>query len=220
MSRRAQILATGEIYHVYNRSVGNEKIFSDKRILKRWYRIIDYYRFPQKLKYSKYQTLPTLIKDAYTAAYLKQPSIVDIYAFASMPNHFHFLVKQVFDSGIVRFFANIQNSFAKYYNLKSDRHGSLFGHTFKAKRIETDEEFLHVSRYIHLNPVTSYLIEPHDLATYPWTSLPSFVNGNGFVNSQKILDMFPSKKKYLQFIIDQADYQRTLGDIKHLLIDS
>ena len=219
MPRRAQIIATGEIYHVYNRSVGHEEIFTDKRTLKRWFKIIDYYRFPQKLKFSRYQTLHQLLKDAYKVSYLKQPSFVEIYAFAFMPNHFHFLIKQLNETGIERYCTYIQNSLAKYFNLKNDRHGSLFDHTYKAKLIETDEEFLHVSRYIHLNPVTSYLIDVGLLTNDPRTSFPNYLKGNGIVNSNKILEMFPSKEKYIQFVSDHADYQRTLSNIKHLLMD-
>ena len=219
MSRRAHILATGEIYHVYNRSVGHDEIFKDKRALTRWYNILDYYRFPHKIKYSKYKTLPHLLKEAYATSYIKQSPIIELYAFAFMPNHYHLLVKQLSDSGIAKYIGNVQNSFAKFYNLKNDRHGTLFEHAFKAKFIETDEEFLHVSRYIHLNPVTSRLIDVDQLATYPWTSLPHYIKGDGFISSEKILDMLSSKGNFLRFINDQVDYQKKLHDIKHLIID-
>ena len=88
------------------------------------------------------------------------------------------------------FLSNIQNSFAKNYNLINDRNGSLFEHNFKAKRIMNNEEFIHVSRYIHLNHVTSRIIEFDQLLTYEWTSLPCYLNENlnKFVNTQPISD--------------------------------
>jgi putative transposase len=40
-----------------------------------------------------------------------------------------------------------------YFNKKWHRSGILFEGNFKAKLIETDEYLLHLSRYIHLNPI-------------------------------------------------------------------
>jgi len=34
-----------------------------------------------------------------------------------------------------------------------------------------------------------------------------------------ILDLFPNKEKYLEFVLDNADYQRELDRIKHLTFD-
>jgi putative transposase len=220
MPRRTHILANDEIYHVYNRSVGHEEIIASKRTLNRILELLDYYKYPQRLRFSKYKTLPEIMKIEYTSLYLKKTPTVELYAYAFMPNHYHLLIKQLKNNGIAKFIANIQNSYAKYFNLKYDRHGSLFDHPFKAKRVETDEDFIHISRYIHLNPVTSYLIEVNQLKKYPWTSLPHyFMEKSRYVNCKKILALFSSREKYLKFVTDHADYQRKLGDIKHLIID-
>ena len=142
-----------------------------------------------------------------------------------MPNHFHLLVKQLQEKGISLFVSNIQNSFAKNFNLKNDRHGSLFDHNFKSKRITNNEEYIHVSRYIHLNHVTAGLIEFEQLLTYPWTSLPYYLGsrnpeGSDLVNTKPILDYFKTPDKYLKFLKNNVDYQRKLNKIKKLLLDS
>ena len=95
------------------------------------------------------------------------------------------LVKQLEENGITRFISNFQNSYAKYYNLKNDREGALFKNQFKGKWIESDEQFLHVSRYIHLNPVTAYMISPDQLDTNPWTSFSSYIHEKAvsFINT-------------------------------------
>lgn len=221
MPRRLHILATNEIYHIFNRSVGKESIFSNQRNLQHSLELIDYYRFPQAVRFSQYQILTKDFKKAYENNFRKQQHLVEIYSYAIMPNHYHFLLKQLQEDGIKTFIRILQNSFAKYFNIKNDRHGAVFQSTFKAKRVETDEEFVHVSRYIHLNPVTSFLIDFKNLSLYPWTSFPLYVKGlsNTFVNINQITNMFKNREKYIQFVADQANYQRELGVIKHLVLD-
>ena len=91
---------------------------------------------------------------------------------------------------------------------------------FKAVRIESEEQLLHVSRYIHLNPATSYLIKVNQLVNYPWSSFKDYQKDtNSFVNTSLVLNSFKSFKKYEEFVFDQADYQKTLDEIKHLVVE-
>lgn len=221
MARRNLIFATNEYYHLFNRTIGKEIIYADKRNLSRMIHLVDHYRFPQPLRYSQFKTLPDKSKQAYLNKVSKETPLVEIFSFAFMPNHFHFLLKQTREHGLVTFISNLQNSFAKFFNLKYKRHGSLFTKPFKGKWVETDEEFVHISRYIHLNPVTSFQINSDDLAIYPWTSLPYYLNKleNRFISTSMLLSRFKTPAKYYQFIKDQADHQRKLGRIKHLLFD-
>ncbi|MBI5452566.1 hypothetical protein HY945_03820, partial [Candidatus Gottesmanbacteria bacterium] len=83
------------------------------------------------------------------------------------------------------------------------------------------EQLVHVNRYIHLNPVTSYLVEFNKLGDYRWSSLPHFfgLSSMGFVASSYILSHFKSSEGYQKFLFDQVDYQRKLQEIKHLIFD-
>lgn len=223
MSQRSVVLANNEIYHVFNRSIAKENIFAQnqKVNLNKALEIINYYRFPQKIKLSKFRSLSNELKKQYLDTLKNIIPLVEIYAFAFMPNHYHLLLKQIRDKGIVTFVANFQNSFAKAFNLKSERNGGLFQNSFKAKRIATDEEFIHVSRYIHLNPVTSYMIEFNKLTNFEWTSFSVYAANEQipFINSDFLLKMFGSKEKYIKFVADQVDYQRKLAHIKDLIIE-
>ena len=221
MPQRKIVLATNEIYHVFNRSIAKAPVFSTKWHLNKVLEIVEFYQYPQALRLSKLRTLPPETKKEYIIAYRNKKPLVEIYSFAFMPNHYHFLLKQFSDNGVSRFISNVQNSFAKIYNLKNDRNGALFQNSFKAKRIETDEQFLHVSRYIHLNPVTSYIIELKDLETYPYASFPCYSGENSslIVNTEVILGLIGSKENYTRFVFDQADYQRELVLIKDLAIE-
>lgn len=221
VTTKSTVIATGEIYHIFNRSVGREILFPSKREMNRALELLNYYRFPQDIRYSKFKLLSLEQQRGYLAALHKKRPFVEIYSYALMPNHHHFLIKQLQDYGIRIFISNFQNGFAKYFNTKSDRHGSLFQNPFKGRWVGTDEEFLHISRYIHLNPVTSFLIEFKDLLSDTRTSFPYYATERAteMITTEPILGIVGSKEKYIEFVSDQVDYQRDLHMIKHLIME-
>lgn len=221
MTNHRPILTTNEIYHVFNRTIGKEIIFQSNRHIYKFLEIINYYRFKQSFSLSKYLTLDNRVKEEIIDMRKNKSPLVEVLSYSLMPNHFHFLLKQIQDKGISHFISNIQNSFAKYYNLKFTRVGGLFQSSFKSKRIKSFEELIHVSRYIHLNPVTSYLIDFSQLKNDPRTSLHCYLQKktNSFVSTNLILSHFKNINRYLSFIENQIDYQQKLKKIKDLLID-
>lgn len=221
MPRRNLVFGTDEAYHVFNRSVGNVNIFSSKIHLRKTIEIVNYYRYPQSLRLSKFKSLNDVMKQDYLLNMGSKKPLVELFAFSFMPNHFHFLLKQLQENGIIIFISALQNSFAKYFNIKYDRHGSLFQEQFKAKRVENDEQFLHVSRYIHLNHVTAYLITMDELFSYPWSSFVYYQRQNklGLVNIEFIKQLSGSIEIYNLFVADQVDYQRSLAEIKDIILE-
>lgn len=160
----------------------------------------------------------TIIENLYKS----DNNLVSIYAFSLMPNHYHLLLKQIQEKGIMNYIRLIQNSYAHYINIKTKRFGSVFQSPFKAKRIENDEQLLHVSRYIHLNPLSSYLIEnPNDLESYEWSSYKDYVDKDPrrFIDVSFLKSFHKDKEKFRKFTLDHADHQRKLEKIKHLIID-
>lgn len=225
MPRRNLVFANNEIYHVYCRSIAKEEIFSGRSKLNRALALFDYYRFPQTLRFSKYKVLSKELKELYEKTFREKPPLVDIFSYSFMPDHYHLLVKQNASDGIKRFVSNFQNGFAKFLNLIEDRHGGLFQTPFKAKWISNDEILLHVSRYIHLNPVTSYLIKMQHLSEYEYSSYQYYhpekrnFQYNNLVNTDFLLGMFGSRKSYVEFVENQEDYQKELHRLKKLTLE-
>ncbi len=222
MPYRKIVFATEEIYHVFNRSIAKVPIFNYQKDYNRLLSLIDYYRFAPDMSFSHYNRLEKTLKEQYFQNLVNSKNhTVEIMSFCLMPNHFHLLLKQKTDYGVKNFVSNIQNGYAKYFNVRSDRSGSLFQAMFKAVRIENDEQLLHVSRYIHLNPSTAFIVEPEKLFSYKWSSLPEYLGiiDSVFTDFHLILDLIGGREKYKNFILDQADYQRQLGKIKHLCLE-
>lgn len=213
----------GEIYHVFNRSVARQPIFNSSRDYGRALESINFYSLAkQPTRFSYFQRMNFKDKADFWNTLIAAKRSVDIMAFCLMPNHIHLLLKENAELGISRFMRSWQNSYAKYYNTKNGRTGSLFQAMFKAVRIVSEEQLLHVSRYIHLNPYTGYIVgKIEDLESYGWTSYPDYlgVRPREIVDTTMILGLLGDAEKLRAFTENQADYQRRLGEIKHLLLE-
>jgi putative transposase len=223
MPRRLTALATNHYYHIFNRGVNKQPIFENKRDYSRFVLLLRFYRsitppakFSKFIKFSNEQR-----KTIWQAIDSGEKSQVDITSYCLIPNHFHLLLKQSSENGISKFLSNVQNSYAKYINIKYERIGPLFQGQFKAVLIQDEEQLLHISRYIHLNPYSSAIVKnTTDLLKYPWSSLPEYINHVNFelCNKEVILNSF-KYASYKEFILNNADYQKSLGQIKHMFFD-
>lgn len=222
MGYRKTVIATNEIYHIYNRGVEKRPIFLNKRDYSRFVKLVNYYQCADyTVRFSHFNRLKQEEKQRILEKLDKSLNkIVEVLTFCLMPNHFHLLLKQLQDSGISKFMARVTNGYSHYFNTKNKRTGHLFQGNFGAVRVETDEQLVHVSRYIHLNPVTSYLIEIKNLERYGYSSYPEYTLGKrSFCNTSEILSFFKDIKSYKKFVEDQVDYARTLENIKHLALE-
>lgn len=222
MPGREIALVTDGYYHVFNRGVAKLPTFISEHDYHQAILGLNYYRFIKppiklsrfkKLSYkSKVQLLETLS--------VGENKFVDILSYVLMPNHFHLLLKQNVANGITKYLSLFTNSYTRYFNTKSNRPGPIFQGVFKAVQIENNDQLLHLSRYIHLNPHVSGMVNREELSVYPWSSLPSYLSGsNDLIDTVPILSQFKNVADYQSFILDHADYARELELIKHLTID-
>jgi len=186
---------------------------------------VNYYRFDTPgLRFSHYHRLPVKQKLSFMNDMESSHStIVEVLAFCIMPNHVHLLLRQTEEDGISRFMRNIQNSYAKYFNTKTKRSGAVFQAMFKSVRMESEDQLLHVSRYIHLNPYTSCIIKNiADLEGYAWSSYGTYTGKRvyPFVSTQLIRSYYSSVEKLRAFTTDQADYQRLLKELEHVALNN
>lgn len=206
-------------YHVFNRGVARMPIFNTKREYERALSSIRFDQYSSEIRFSHF--LNKKAEEQITILRNMREKLVDIIAYCLMPNHFHFLLKQTKDNGISEFISRFTNSYTKYFNTKNDRVGPLFQGIFKAVYIETDEQLVHLSRYIHLNPVASSIINSADLDAYAYSSYRSYIHDfdDGITNNKFVLSLFSSKDHYQLFVNDHIKYAQELDQIKHLTLD-
>ncbi|KKP48377.1 MAG: hypothetical protein UR39_C0001G0172 [Candidatus Woesebacteria bacterium GW2011_GWA1_33_30] len=223
MPARYNPLIEKYFYHVFNRGVNKRPIFKTKYNYRRFTLLIKFYNSVEyPIKFSKFMTLSRDQRSEIWNRLAKEKTQTDVLSYCLMPNHFHLLLKQNTEKGISKLLANIQNSYAKYFNIKNERIGPLFQGQFKAVRIDSEEQLLHVSRYIHLNPHSSGIVKNHDkLLSYEWSSLPEYINQVKFSFCKKddVLTSFKNTESYKNFVLNNADYQKELENIKHLTFD-
>lgn len=213
MPYRPTPFVSENFYHLFNRGVEKRIIFSDSRDYQRFLQTLYYYQFSgPKPRFSTHKKFK--IKD-----FSHNPKIIDIICYCLMPNHFHLLIRQVKNGGVQEFVQKVINSYTKYYNTRHNRVGHLFQGVFKAVPAETNEQFLHVSRYIHLNPYVSNLT--NNLETYQYSSYPAFIRqiNDTLCVKEPILNFFKDKTEYETFVSDHANYAKEIESFKHLLLD-
>lgn len=214
MALRKHMLTTGEVYHVFNHSVGRMPIFRGARECGLFLEAMKFYLQPNPpTRFSIYRTA----RGKFSIQLNER--LVTVICYCLMPNHFHITLRQEEDDGIKKFIQRVSNSFAHYFNLKYDKRGHVFEGNFKSVHVEKDEQLVHLSRYIHLNPVTAYLVE--NPIYYPYSSYKAFIGEEtlDFVDPTLVLQQFPSREEYKKFVLSQKDYQRAVKEIEHLILE-
>lgn len=218
---RKDPLKNDQYYHIFSRSIAKYVIFNNSSEFNRIVEIFSLFRFTDfDYEYSKYFRLTDKEKIA-TCTNLDKGNnkLVEIIAYCIMPTHFHLILKQIVNNGITKYMSRSLDSYSKYFNTKHKRVGPLWTGRFKNVLIEDDYQFIHLTRYIHLNPTSAGLVKKPQ--NWPHSSYFEFINPRNdntkICNYQKVIDMDP--KKYKKFVENQKDYQRKIGIIKNLMID-
>jgi len=200
-------------YHVFNRGVEKRKIFLDSKDFEIFIYYLFVYLKPLNDVLKKYPLLPIRLRSKNLS------SEIELISYGLMPNHFHFLLRQFSKNGISRLMKQVTNAYTEYFNKRYKRTGGLMQGTFKAARVGTDEQLVHLSRYIHLNPVIGGVVNSID--DYNWSSYKDFIMGNpkGLCNTSIILNLFKSSDEYKNFVKDQINYALGLKKTEGLTID-
>ncbi len=222
MQIRKDPLENGYVYHIFSRSIAKYIIFNNDKEYSRFLNTMILYHYSNFIhKYCKFKLLPSKLKNKIVSGLIKDNnSCVEIIAYCLMPTHIHLVLKQIQDNGISIYMSKILNSYARFFNTAHKRSGALWSGRFKNVLIGTDEQLLHLTRYIHLNPTSIGLAEnPED---WHYSSYLEYINKisskEKICKYQKLIDI-PSVV-YNNFVNDRKDYQKEITKIKSILIEN
>jgi len=210
-------------YHLYNRGVEKRNIFEDKEDYSVFLSYLKDYLLPKNT-----EELQKRLADPNTSYKEKDKIIkllrlnnfaneITLVAYALAPNHYHLLIKQKSPYAIDKFSNSLITRYSMYFNRKRQRVGPLFQGVYKAVLVETNEQLLHLTRYIHLHSLRNTKGCPSSYQNY--LGLIS----QEWVKPQEILSFFKTAQKtslkdilsYQSFV---EDYQKDLaGDSEEIL---
>jgi len=142
-------------YHIYNRGVEKRDIFQDKQdygvflsYLKEYLSPKDEKSLMKKLsdKNISYREKDKIIKSLRMNNFFGE---ISLFAYCLMINHFHLLLKQSKIDSINYFLKSLCTRYAMYFNKKYKRTGHLFQGIYKAVLVNSDEQLLYLTCYIH-----------------------------------------------------------------------
>lgn len=232
---RKENFAPDEFYHIYNRTLFNIPVFKNRKNCERLMQALllaNSTHSSQAFQFLRNNENAT-IEDALEIA-KNGEKFVDVICYTIMPNHYHLLLKERQENGITGFVHKCNISVAKYINTKMERRGPLFESLFKSKHISSNKYLLHLSLYIHLNPLDiisgkewregklqNWTMAKKKLLAYPWSSLKSFLENKKddliISGTEIITDQFDGKKDYELFL--QRWSEESLETIKDIAID-
>ena len=164
----------GQYYHIYNRGINGENIFTEQRNYS--------YFLKQYIAYCS--------------------DVLETFAYALLKNHFHLLVyvkenvevPKLNGTGSIRLNASKQlshffNSYAQAINKANNRTGSLFESPFERKNIDNEAYISSLIYYCHYNAQLHGFV--NDFKEWEFSSYDTILNNNNtFLSSQKVLDWF------------------------------
>jgi REP element-mobilizing transposase RayT len=124
-----------------------------------------------------------------------------IHAWCLMDTHVHFLAESS-AANLSEFMRRLILSYTVWFHRRHNTHGHLFSGRFKSLVVDKGAYLLALSRYIHLNPVESGLVQKAE--DYPWSSLRFYAaphKAPPFLHTRETLLWFGgSAKEYLNYI--------------------
>lgn len=142
-----------ELWHVLNRGVDGRDLFMDDRDRLRF--VHDMYEFNDVVPADSntgYRFKSTDIVSPYITK-RSEERLVEIHGWCLMKNHYHLLLSELVEGGISLFLRKLNIGYAKSFNEKHKRTGTLFQGRTKKILIARDAHFNYILHYIHLNPL-------------------------------------------------------------------
>lgn len=162
-------------YHIYNRGVEKRLIFLDNQDYAVFLSYLQDYLTPKdELNLQKQLGDPAISykqRDKITKL-LNLKNFADeitLISYCLMPNHFHLCIKQKSAGAIDKFMKSLATRYTMYFNRKYKRVGQLCQDVYKAVLIETDEQLLYLTSYIHKQAlaIQGQILEVNQPSSYP-----------------------------------------------------
>ncbi len=219
-------------YHLYNRGVDKRIIFTEQQDYAVFLSYLKTYLIPKNEEELReklddpnidYKTRDNILKILRLNNF---NGTLDLLAYCLMPNHFHFLIHQTWAETIDKFMNSLCTRYSMYFNRKYKRVGPLFQGVYKAVVVESEEQLLHLSRYIHAQALG---LQGQALQTRQPSSYLNYLGriSQEWVKPDQILSFFKTAQRrgprdflsYQSFVEDYKEEEMDLAIIDKLTLE-
>ncbi|MDQ0257201.1 REP element-mobilizing transposase RayT [Evansella vedderi] len=160
MSKK-RIWTPGQQYHILNRGIRKESLFYEPQDCQFFLNLVE-------RTHSKYP--------------------FQLTSFCLMNNHYHLQISSngTEISKIIMY--DINKLYARYFNNKYNYRGPVFEGRFTSKPVKDKRGILHLSKYIHFNPVEAKIVKNPEI--YLWSSM-MYYQPNVQTNIPPYMDLSP-----------------------------
>ncbi|MCB5267802.1 MAG: transposase [Candidatus Cloacimonetes bacterium] len=168
----------GNTYHLYNHAVFGSLLFKDN---------------------ADYKICLKLIKEHHDCRSFA------IMALCLMPNHYHILIKQLSETPPFEFMNKVWLRYAKYYNKRYARHGSIFAGKAQHKLVDYEVYMAQLIAYIHNNPVSAGIVQlPGD---WPWSTFQEWAGKRTLIPYERYIS-----EEYIEYLERHAELLESVKD--------
>lgn len=195
MPARTTIAYPGECYHIFNRGALRMTLFFNSSMYHVFLRFLTL--FAERCK-------------------------ITIITMCLMPNHFHLLVRVEPGGTVDQFMQRLCSLYSKTVNRYLKRVGTIYEGRYQIRHVKTNNYFLALCRYIHLNPVRAALVE-HP-GQWEFSNYLECLGLRDMIPCDKefVASMFGSSKHYEAFVlggttsgpIDDSDLAIDLAEMR------
>lgn len=203
-------------YHIYNRGIEKRKIFIDQQDFSVFLSYLKEYLTPknevelyQKISCRdiSYYERDKLIKSLRMNNFFEEISLL---AYCLIANHFHLLIRQRALNSIDNFMNSLGTRYTMYFNRKYKRVGHLYQDVYKAVLVSSNEQLLHLSRYIHRQAL---VLQGDPLQALFPSSYHEYIGQRqtDWINKEEVLSFFSKEThslSYEAFIKQQDDLEK------------
>ncbi len=206
-------------YHIYNRGNNKSDIFREKDDYFHFLGLIQKYLLLVADIYSyalmkNHFHLLVRIKEPNEISYLKQLTSDNPASKWKIISDKQIDIKNLKKPVPHRHFSHLFNSYAKWFNHKYSRSGSLFEKNYEKKEVDNEDYMKHLVYYIHHNPIHHRFGSGY--GDYPWTSYSLYVeNKPTFIDKETVIEWFDDLENFIFFHKEEHD----LSMIEDLIFD-
>lgn len=172
MARPLRIEYPGAWYHVMNRGSGRRRIF----------------KTDEQRQY--FLELLADTTDRFQAEW---------HAYCLLDNHYHLMLRTP-EGNLQRIMRHTNGLYTQFFNRRERRDGALFRGRYKAILVDAEAYWLHLSRYIHRNPLEARMVK--QLERYPWSSYRCYIgkaNAPSWLTTHYILGAIGQRRRYARY---------------------